>query len=303
MRIDRVAFTLFGRSIYWYGVIIAAAVLLGTLLACRRERRAGLSDGTVLNFVLLAIPAALVCARIYYVAFSWDLYKDNLLSVFNVRQGGLAIYGGVIGGIAVALLYGRKKGFSFWTLADVCAPSLALGQAIGRWGNFFNQEAFGRLSPASLSFFPLSVYIEADACWHLATFFYESAWCFLLVLALLLLERIRFFKRRGDVFAWYVLLYGFERAVVEGLRTDSLYWGTLRVSQLLSAAILAVFAVCFLLRAKKAPLFLRVLLPLFALAFTAAGALGANTLLLVLLGAACMALSAMTYAKIERTQS
>ena len=175
--------------------------------------------------------------------FEWSAYKDDLLSIFNLRRGGLAIYGGVLGGALAVFVYSRIKKRSFLSLADLAAPSLALGQAVGRWGNFFNQEAYGAaVTQPSRMHFPLAVFIDADQTWHYATFFYESAWCFLIVALLLLFERRRFFRKRGDVFFWYLILYGLERAAVEGLRTDSLYWGPVRVSQALS--LLAVLAVC-----------------------------------------------------------
>ncbi len=248
--IDRIAFTLFGYPVYWYGALIALGMLLGVLLASAREKRYGQKRDTVLNFILLAIPAALVCARIYYVVFSWSDYASNPMEIFNVRNGGMAIYGGVIGGVITGLIYARRAKVSFGTLADLCAPALALGQAIGRWGNFFNQEAYGAevLSPA-LQFFPAAVYIEALGQWRYATFFYESAWCFVIVLALLCAEKKNLFRRRGDVFLWYAIAYAAERMVVEGMRSDSLYLGSIRISQLLSAGMLILCAAVFLFRA------------------------------------------------------
>lgn len=250
--IDRVAFTLFGFPVYWYGALIASGMLLGVLLAGSREKRYGQKRDTVLNFVLIAIPVALVCARLYYVAFKWEEYAANPMEILNVRNGGMAIYGGVIGGVLTGLVYARIMKVSFATLADLCAPALALGQAIGRWGNFFNQEAFGEaiVSPA-LRFFPVGVYIDALNEWHYATFFYESAWCFVIVAGILIAERKNLFKRRGDVFLWYVLTYAAERMVVEGMRTDSLYLGGIRISQLLSAGMLVCAALVFIVRAYR----------------------------------------------------
>lgn len=251
--ISRVAFTVCGFPVYWYGALIALGMLLGVMLASVREKRYGQKRDTVLNFVLIAIPVALVCARLYYVAFSWSDYADHPMEIFNVRNGGMAIYGGVIGGVLAGLIYTKVARVSFGTLADLCAPALALGQAIGRWGNFFNQEAFGAAieSPA-LQFFPAGVYIEALEEWHYATFFYESAWCFILVAGILIAERKNFFRRSGDVFLWYAFAYSAERMVVEGMRTDSLYLGGIRISQLLSAAMLIGCAAVFLIRAFKA---------------------------------------------------
>ena len=249
--ISRVAFTVLGFPIYWYGLLIAVGLVLGALCASSREKRLNLKKDTAIDFLLLALPVALVCARIYYVAFSWDNYAAHPLSVFNLREGGLAIYGGVIGGVLAAFIYGRWKKIPFGSLADLCAPGLALGQAVGRWGNFFNQEAYGvAISNPALCRFPLAVYIEADGLWHAATFFYESMWCFAVCAALLVLERRRIMKRRGDLFSAYLFLYAAERIVVEGLRTDSLMLGGLRVSQLLSAALMLGGLLAALLRAR-----------------------------------------------------
>jgi len=249
--INRAAFTIGNQPIYWYGIVIAFGVVAAVALGMIRQRRAGFPKDTVIDFSLIAIPVSVIFARVYYVAFSWANYRGDLLQIFNIRMGGMAIYGGIIGGVLAAVFFARRKHISFWALADLLAPSVALGQAIGRWGNFFNQEAFGgAVESAAHQFFPLSVFIEATGQWHYAAFFYESVWCFLIVVALIALGRR--FKRRGDAFLWYVLLYAAERAVVEGLRTDSLYWGSLRVSQGLS--VLMMLAVCgyFFYRALRA---------------------------------------------------
>jgi len=246
---NRVAFSILGFPIYWYGLLIALGLLGGVVCAALREKRLGVKRDTTLDFLLLALPVALVCARAYYVAFSWSSYAAHPLSVFNLREGGLAIYGGVIGGVLSALIFSRRRKISFGTLADLCAPSLALGQAVGRWGNFFNQEAYGAvLSDPALHFFPVAVLIEADGMWHAATFFYESAWCLIVAVVLLSAERRGAFARRGDLFAAYLFLYAAERIVVEGLRTDSLMLGPIRVSQLLSAALMLGVMLWLLLR-------------------------------------------------------
>lgn len=228
-------FTLFGLSVRWYGLLIALGIGLGILLAMRREKRFGLPKDTVIDLALCGVPAAIVGARLYYVIFSWSAYANDPLSALYVWEGGLAIYGGILGGLLVGLIYAKVKGLNFLTLADLVAPSFALGQAIGRWGNFFNQEAYGRAVTAAWARrFPVAVFIRADELWHYATFFYESAWCLMIVVFLLWADRKGWFKRPGDTFFTYVLLYAVERALVEGLRTDSLYWGPVRVSQALS---------------------------------------------------------------------
>lgn len=255
MGFDRVAFTLFGKPIYWYGIIIGSALLLGVWTAMLREKRAKLPKDTAIDLALVCAPVAIVFARLYYVAFEWRSFASNPLSVFDIRSGGLAIYGALIGGALALVLVSRRKKIRYAALLDLVAPSLALGQGIGRWGNFCNQEAFGVLvTNERFQFFPACVYIDRLQEWHMATFFYESAWCLALWLLLeILVRKGAFDKRRpGDVFAWYVLLYSAERAVVEGLRTDSLYAGRVRISQALSLLAMLVIVAWFFLRAARA---------------------------------------------------
>lgn len=177
---SRVAFSLFGRDIYWYGILIAAAVVIGLVIAMRSAKHYGWDQDTLIDFALWAVPSAVVGARLYYVAFEWPMFQNDLLKIFRIWEGGLAIYGGVIGGVICALIFCKCRKLSFWTLADIVAPALALGQAIGRWGNFFNQEAYGAaVTNPSLMWFPMAVRIDATNTIHYATFFYESMWCLL----------------------------------------------------------------------------------------------------------------------------
>lgn len=239
-----------GFNIAWYGVIIATGMILGILLANLRAKNHGYKPDLILDFVLLAIPLAVIGARLYYVAFEWENYADNLASIFAINKGGLAIYGGVIGGLLAAVIITRMKSFPFFTLIDLCVPSLILGQAIGRWGNFVNQEAFGNLvTNPSLQFFPFAVYIQALGEWHQATFFYESMWNMALFFIVLVLADRR--AKDGTLLATYFIGYGIGRCLIEGLRTDSLYlFANIRVSQLLSA-ILVVVGIVILLLIKK----------------------------------------------------
>ena len=251
--VGRMAFLLFGVPVYWYGLLIMAGVLSGLLIASLREKRFGLPKDTTLNLALWVVPVAIVCARIYYVAFTWDQFRDDLGSVFNVRGGGMAIYGSLIGGFFTGVAYGKAKKLPFSALCDLAAPAIAAGQALGRWGNFFNQEAYGvPVANPSFQFFPAAVWIEAQGGWFAATFFYESAWCAFIVAFLLIAERRRFFRKPGEEFLWYVTLYAFERMIVEGLRTDSLYWGPVRVSQALSLALFLAGALAIFLIRKGA---------------------------------------------------
>jgi len=245
--------------IYWYGLLIALGVFAGVMLALRREKRLGLRKETTVDLVLLGAPIAILCARLYYVGFSWDYYASHPDEILAFRDGGMAIYGGVIGAVIAGFIYSKWKKIPFLKLADLAAPSLALGQCVGRWGNFLNQEAFGSaVSNPALRFFPVSVYIEGSG-WHYAAFFYESLWCALIVIALLMAEKKRLFKRSGDIFLSYLFLYALERGVVEGLRADSLMLGPLRISQLLSLCVVIACALILALRAGNKPAYLRVL--------------------------------------------
>ena len=225
----------FGQ-IPWYSFLIVIGASLAIFLASREERRAGLPRDTVIDLALFLLPGGIIGARLYYVLFSWSQFKDDLLSIVRVWEGGLAIYGGIIGGLLVLLLFCRKRRLSLLALCDIIAPGLVLAQSIGRWGNWFNIEAYGlTVTDPSLCFFPFAVQVPADGyAWHLATFFYESLWN-LLVFVFLMIGRRKRLHRRGDVFCFYLLLYAAGRLVIEELRLDSLYASSsVRVSQLLS---------------------------------------------------------------------
>lgn len=268
LELSRSGITVLGLVIHWYGLLIALGVLGAVLIAGHREARLGLKKDTALNLALVCVPVGIVCARLYYVAFSWADFAANPVEIFNLRGGGLAVYGGVIGGALAALAYAWLKKASLGAIADLVAPGLAFAQALGRWGNFFNQEAYGAaVTNPALRFFPISVYIEGSG-WHYAAFFYESFWCALICALLLLAEKKGWMKRRGDGFLAYLFLYALERCLVEGLRTDSLYLGPFRVSQLLSfcALLTVVILLCLRMRGKRI-VWRRIELCLFTLVF------------------------------------
>lgn len=230
-----------GIGIRWYGFIICIGMCLGITVAVLLAKKRGYNLDMVIDLALFAVPLAILGARLYYVAFDWSTYQNNLLDIFAIWKGGLAIYGAVIGGLIGCLLFCKFKKVPLGDVMDVAAPGLILGQAIGRWGNFINQEAYGNLiaNPA-WQWFPYGVYIKDVGEWHQATFFYESVWN-LVVFAVLLW----YFKRarhKGNVAAMYFTLYGLGRAFIEGLRMDSLWLiqDVIRVSQALS--ILLVIA-------------------------------------------------------------
>ena len=230
-----------------YGVLIALAFGLGVVLCGSQEKRLRLPQDLSIDFALTVFPAAVIGARLYYVAFQWEAFAGNPVSILYIWEGGLAIYGAVIGGALAALIFSRVRKISFGALADMTAPALILGQAIGRWGNFVNQEAYGRLiENPSLQFFPLAVYIDAVSEWHMATFFYESLWDFI-GFWILWLNRKKI-ASPGNLFLGYLCWYGLGRAVIEGFRTDSLMWGPVRVSQALSAALFVFAGVMLILR-------------------------------------------------------
>ncbi|MDO4385262.1 MAG: prolipoprotein diacylglyceryl transferase [Clostridia bacterium] len=290
MKITRTALIVFGFSIHWYGVLIAMGVLLAILLMSRREKRYGLAPDTSLSLALWIVPFAIVCARAYYVAFEWRAFRDNPLEIFDIRGGGMAIYGGVLGGVLAGWIFTRAKHIPFLTMADVAAPALALGQAIGRWGNFINQEAYGvPITSPALQWFPLAVYIEREGSWFAATFFYESAWCLLICVLILLLERTRSFARPGRAALFYVFMYAAERTVVEGLRMDSLFLGSIRVSQALSALLLLAAALLLCLRLPRRWRLL-LLIPLAAIPLFFLSPLAFSAILLTL----CLACYALT---------
>lgn len=295
--ITRSTCTLFGLTIHWYGALIAAAVLLAVALCALREERLGLERGTGLNLALVCVPVGVIFARAYYVAFNWDLYAAHPIEALFIWQGGLAVYGGVIGGAVGAWIYAKVKRIRFRTLMDLVAPALALAQCVGRWGNFLNQEAYGiAVTNPALQFFPVAVHIEGSG-WHCATFFYESAWCAFIAAALLIAEKRCVLRRAGDGFFWYAFLYAAERMIVEGLRTDSLYFGSVRVSQLLSLLVLTVLLILLAVRAKKAGV--TRLLPILALAAATVCLFAEKTGFAAILTAICLAFAAIVY---ERTK-
>lgn len=227
---------LFGL-IPWYSFLIVTGAAIAIVLAVREEKIVGFKKDTVIDFALIVLPCGIIGARIYYVAFSWPQFKDDLISVLKVWEGGIAIYGAVIAGLLTAWIFCRVRKISFSVLCDIIAPGLILAQSIGRWGNYFNQEAYGlEILNENLSFFPFAVQIQTESGlrWFMATFFYESVWN-LIVFIFLLTARRKWFRYHGDVISFYAILYACGRLIIEDFRMDSLYAASsIRVSQLLS---------------------------------------------------------------------
>ncbi len=223
-------------TIRWYGVLIAAAVLIGTLLALREIRKKGIDEDTFMNILLVCIPVGLISARLYYVLFNWGYFGQNPDKIFAVWEGGLAIHGGIIGSFVVGWFMVKYYQINFLDVADAVAPSFILGQAIGRWGNYFNQEAYGyAVDPEKV---PWAMFI--DGAYRHPTFLYEFIWNILIFAALLLIrEKIK--PKPGILFAVYIGGYSAGRFVIESFRTDSLMFASLRAAQVTST-IMIIFA-------------------------------------------------------------
>ncbi len=236
----------------WYSFLIVCGMVIALILAIREEKRVGLPQDTVLTLVLWMIPAAIIGARIYFVAFSWNEYASDPIRILYIWEGGLAIYGGIIAGLITCAIFSKIKKISLLTLCDIIAPGLAIAQGIGRWGNYFNMEAFGLpVTNPSLQFFPFAVLINEGGgqVWHMATFFYESL-ADILIGLFLLSVRHKKIKKTGDTFCWYLLLYGAARLITEHYRMDSLFstGGSFRISQILSVAMCLGVLIYFSIR-------------------------------------------------------
>lgn len=248
-----IAFEIFGFSIRWYGIMISTGIICALLLSGYTSKIKKIDNDILLNGFFIALPFAIIGARAYYVFFEFDSYKNNLIDMFNIRQGGLAIHGGLIGGITAAFIYAKRKGINFLQYADAAAPTIILAQSIGRWGNFFNQEAYGsEVSKSFISHFP--AFIEKGMLiyghYYHPTFLYESLWDFSMCLVLLLILK-KFRTKHGLTLFSYFILYSLGRFFTEALRTDSLMLGSLKMAQVISlAAILLSAAAIFYIKKK-----------------------------------------------------
>ncbi|WP_425393681.1 prolipoprotein diacylglyceryl transferase [Cohnella panacarvi] len=283
--LDPIAFELGPISVHWYGIILGLAALSALLIAIQEGKRFGIIPDFFLDLMLYGVPSSLIVARLYYVLFKWDYYSEHPGEIVQIWNGGIAIYGALIGALICGFFYIRAKGYSFWRIVDVCAPSLLIGQAIGRWGNYVNQEAYG--GEVEESFLRDTLHIPSfivdqmnvQGVYHHPTFLYESLWSFV-GLAILFIIRRRRFLRAGELFFSYFIWYSIGRFFIEPLRTDSLafqgpdwlaslmngLWspmkalfdqgylnpaeGNVRVSQLLALLIVIVGIVLIALRRK-----------------------------------------------------
>jgi phosphatidylglycerol:prolipoprotein diacylglycerol transferase len=234
---------LFGLSIHFYGLIIACGLMLAVWYGCKRCNQFGFSVDDLTDGVLCIVPFAILCARLYYCIFDWASYKDNPISVLYIWNGGLAIYGGVIGAAIGVIVFSKVKKIKIGAVLDIVALGFLIGQSIGRWGNFFNREAFGA---ATDSFMKMGLFNWITQSWEYyhPTFLYESLWNAAGFALLHFLSKKRQYD--GQIALGYAAWYGLGRTFIEGLRVDSLYWGDFRVSQLL-AAVSCFVAVAVLL--------------------------------------------------------
>lgn len=240
---SNVAFTVFGIDVMWYGILIATGMLLAVGIACRRAPRHKIDPDRIYDFALVCLPAAVVGCRLYYVAFHWDQYAGDIGKILNIRGGGLAIHGGLIFGIGAGIILCRRYKIAPLNGVDLVVPGIALAQSIGRWGNYFNQEAHG--GPTDL---PWAIEVNGEMV-H-PTFLYESIWCFLLFFVLLYIDNHRRFD--GQTCLSYGILYSVERFFVEGLRTDSLMLGPLRQAQVMSVMLIVACGIGYLTLKRRA---------------------------------------------------
>lgn len=253
LHVNSTAFTIFRIDIQWYGVLITSAIIIAIIFALKNMKRVGLDPNRGIDAIIFGVIGGIVGARAYYVIWAWDKYKDNPAEIFNLRNGGLGFYGAFIGALLVGIIVAKIRKIRVLPLLDLVGIGLPFGQAVGRWGNFFNQEAFGGNTDSVFGMTGGKIRqwisenapnMDPDKPVH-PCFLYESCWCLLgLILCLILFYKFRKFD--GQIFLTYIGWYGIGRAFIEGLRSDSLYMGNIKISQLL-AIIFVVASVIFLI--------------------------------------------------------
>ncbi len=246
LNIGRVAFEVFGIGIYWYGIINAAGFILAVLVGMKNCKRYGIEQDTILDLVLYATPIAIITGRLYYVIFNWAVFRGNLLEILNTRKGGTAFYGVIIGAFATAYIFSRVRKIKFLRIIDFCMVYFPIAQAVGRWGNFVNQEAYG--THTELPWGMDGTFIENGPV-H-PTFLYESLWNAGVFFVLFWYQKRK--KKDGELLFLYLALYGLGRSWIEVLRTDNLMLGNIRVNLLVAVASVIVFSILFVIRRRKA---------------------------------------------------
>lgn len=244
--ISKVAFKILGLEIYWYAIFIVFAMILAILIFKKRDGLYNICFNDILDLSLYVIPISIICARLYYIVFNLEYYLQNPNDILNIRNGGLAIYGGIIGGAITCFIFCIKRKINILDLFDYVVPAIVLGQAIGRWGNFVNVEAYGveTRSVFRMGIMELGTYKEVHP-----TFLYESLMCIVIFIVLLFMKNRRKFK--GQIAITYLMLYSLERTFVEGLRIDSLMLGNVRISQILSIIIFVVSLIIYIIKLKS----------------------------------------------------
>lgn len=257
--LNPIAFTLGPIEVHWYGIIIASAVVLAVILSVKEGRKRGIIEDDIYDMLLWALPFSIISARIYYVIFQWSYYANHLGEIYRIWDGGIAIYGALIGALITVIVFCRKRNIPVWLMLDVVAPTVIMAQGIGRWGNFMNQEAYGAVT--SLSFLQklhLPAFIiqqmNIQGAYRQPTFLYESLWDVIGFVLLICLRRRSNLFKRGEVFFSYVIWYSFGRFFIEQMRTDSLMLGALRVSQWLSVILFVGAVTGWILRRYWEPL-------------------------------------------------
>lgn len=243
---NRVAFTVFGLDIMWYAIIIATGVAIGMLLAFRESKRIGFNEDSLIDILLATIITGIICARLYYVAFAPEEF-NSFFEVINIRSGGMAIHGGVFGGILALLITCWIKKINFWQVADIFAPSVIIAQAIGRWGNYFNQEIYGGQTNL-----PWGITIDNLPGKYHPLFLYESI-ANLIIFAFLIWYRKKMKKNDGEIFAFYAIFYGIVRFFLEGMRQEEyiLKFMGLSIAQIVSALMVVTGIIIYIIRRRK----------------------------------------------------
>lgn len=245
LNINKVAFTILGVPIYWYAILIVASLALAIFLCKRKDGKYKIKYDDIIDLSIILIPVAFICARLYYVIFNLKSYT-NFASILNIKDGGLAIYGGIIGGAIVIYFFCKKKNIKMLDLLDYIVPYLALGQSIGRWGNFINVEAYGTTTnlPWKMGIKTLNglEYVHP-------TFLYESICTFIIFIILIQISNNRKFS--GQIVYAYLILYSFIRFFIEGLRIDSLMFADFRISQIVSVVLFTIFSIIYYKNVKK----------------------------------------------------
>ncbi|MBA2795335.1 prolipoprotein diacylglyceryl transferase [Streptococcus porcinus] len=250
--IDPIAFQIGPFAIHWYAICIMTGLFLAVYLATKEAPRKKLRSDDIIDFILIAFPLAILGARIYYVVFEWSYYSQHPNEILAVWNGGIAIYGGLITGALVLIVYSYYKMINPITFLDISVPSVMIAQAIGRWGNFVNQEAYGK-TVDNLDYLPhiIQKQMFIDGHYRTPTFLYESLWNLLGFVVIMRLRRKSAFLKEGEIMAFYLIWYGIGRFVIEGMRTDSLMFLGFRVSQLVSIVLIIIGLVFIIIRRQK----------------------------------------------------